>query len=204
MLQLSAINSAALELLNTLMLLDVLANTRLVGGTALALQLGHRKSVDLDLFGKVDFEDIDKLKSFTAFQSLKTLKSSENINVFVINGIKVDVVNYSYPWIDSLLDIDGIRLAGWKDIAAMKLAAITGRGSKKDFTDIFFLLNHFSLREMLAFYDKKYPDGSEFMVMKSLTYFEDAEEDPMPEMILPVRWEDIKERISGEVVKYFG
>ena len=114
----------------------------------------------------------------------------------LLNGIKTDIVNYSYPWIGELLQKDDLRLAHTKDIAAMKLAAITGRGSKKDFVDLFFLLQTYSLAEMMKMYGEKYTDGSEFMVLKSLVYFEDAEEEEMPEMLMPVSWSAIKKTIT--------
>jgi len=116
----------------------------------LALQTGHRKSVDLDLFGEIDFGQIDTNLLFKEFEAVTILKRTENIHIFSINGIKVDFVNYSYRWIDDILCVEGIRLARTKDIAAMKLAAITGRGSKKDFVDLYFLLNYFSFNEMLS------------------------------------------------------
>jgi len=177
------------------------SGARLVGGTALALQLGHRKSVDLDFFGNIDFGNIDKTKVFEKYQQVRTLKTSENINILLIKGVKVDFVNYSYPWLEDQILEEGIRIAGLKDISAMKLAAITGRGSKKDFVDIYFLLKHFTLKELMAFYNNKYFDGSEYMVVKSLTYFEDAEQDPMPEMLKDVSWETVKSKIVEEVMK---
>jgi len=178
------------------------AKLRLVGGTALALHLGHRKSIDLDLFGDVEFEDINIAKLFNDFKSVITLKKSKNINIFSINNVKVDFVNYSYPWIQQQLLIDSLRLAGTEDIAAMKLAAITGRGSKKDFVDIYFLLQKYSLRKMLDFYKIKYFDGSEYLVIKSLTYFDDAEKDNGLEMLINVSWTTVKKKILKEVSNY--
>ena len=96
------------------------------------------------------------------------LKKSPNINIFIINNIKVYIVNYPYPWIEKPLVTNSIIMADKSDIAAMKLAAITGRGTKKDFIDLYFLLKYFTLAEMLTFYKQKYSDGSEFLVMKSL------------------------------------
>ena len=110
------------------------------------------------------------------------MQKSKNINVFTIDGIKVDFVNYAYPWLQNIKKIDGIRLAGTKDIAAMKLAAITGRGRKKDFLDIYFLLKMYSLSEIISFYNEKYHDASTFLALKSLLYFEDAEQDIDPDM----------------------
>lgn len=97
---------------------------------------------------------------------------------------------------------DGIRLAGIEDIAAMKLAAITGRGSRKDFIDLYFLLQKYNLKEMLGFYRNKYFDGSEYLVLKSLTYFTDAENDIEIEMIKDVSWIKIKAYILETVDKY--
>jgi hypothetical protein len=175
---------------------------RLVGGTALALQTGHRKSIDLDLFGEINFEEIDPVQIFGGFEQVGTIKRSKNINILSINGIKVDFVNYSYPWLQDQIVEEGIRIAGKHDIAAMKLAAVTGRGTRKDFVDLFYLLKEFDLRELVRFYNQKYFDGSEYLVLKSLTYFDDAEEDLELEMLKPVSWEGIKEYILRCVQQY--
>lgn len=184
------------------MCFDDFANMRLVGGTALALQIGHRKSIDLDLFGDIDFDNINTAKVFADFNNTITLKRSKNINIFSIDDIKVDFVNYSYPWLQNQLLLDGIRIAGIEDIAAMKLAAITGRGSRKDFIDLYFLLQKYNLKEMLGFYKEKYFDGSEYLVLKSLTYFADAENDIDVEIIIDVSWNKIKAYILDSVNLY--
>lgn len=202
MLHLSTINTETLELLKKLMRFNNFAKMRLVGGTALALQIGHRTSIDLDLFGSIDFSSIYNANTFSNFNRVAILKLSKNINIFSINDVKVDFVNYDYPWLQEELVVKGIRLAGIKDISAMKLAAITGRGSRKDFIDIYFLLKQFGLIEMIGFYNKKYFDGSEYMVLKSLTYFKDAEEDPYIEIFDKISWNDIKNHILNEVDIY--
>ena len=172
-----------------------------MGGTALALQLGHRKSVDLDLFGAIDAGSEELLDALSDAHSLTVVKESRNINIYLIDGIKVDIVNYKYEWIDKPVEEEAIILAGIKDIAAMKIAAVVGRGTKKDFIDLYFLLRQYSLKEILQLYLQKYPDGSLFIAMKSLTYFEDAETEPMPFMFENVNWEDVKARIRQEVAK---
>ncbi len=88
------------------------------------------------------------------------------------------------------------------DIAAMKLAAITGRGTKKDFIDLAFLLQEFSLQQMLDFYAQKYPDGAEFLVLKSLGYFADADIEPMPVMLRDWDWNQVKETIKMNLDDY--
>ena len=85
----------------------------------------------------------------------------------------------------------------------MKLNAITGRGSKKDFVDLYFLLKDFTFKELINFYFDKYPNGSEFLLYKSMTYFDDADVQPMPEMIIPASWLEIKKLISSETNKFF-
>ena len=105
-------------------------------------------------------------------------------------------MNYSYPWLEEYILEDGLRLADKKDIAAMKMAAITGRGTKKDFVDLYFLLKEFKLEEILGFYNQKYFDGSEYLVLKSLSYFDDAEKDMDLHMLKPISWEKIKSYIQ--------
>ena len=124
------------------------------------------------------------------------------INLFV-DDIKVDFVKYRYELINPPILEDDLVLASIEDIAAMKLAAITGRGSKKDFVDLYFILQKYSLLDIFEFYRSKFPDGSDFMVYKSLSYFEDAEIEPMPRMIKEVTWNEVKSRIISEVRAHF-
>jgi hypothetical protein len=111
-------------------------------------------------------------------------------------------VNYPYEWISPCEFENNIRLAGIDDIAAMKLSAITGRGSRKDFIDIYFLLDKYSLADLLKLYNGKYPDGSEFLVLRSLNYFIDADQDLMPVMISNVEWNQVKNEIKLQVQEY--
>ena len=199
MLYLETVESSTLELLKKLQRLPVLEQTRLVGGTALALQLGHRKSIDLDFFGTIDCEAEYLRESIAGIASLTILKESPHIHIYIVDGIKVDIVNYKYPWLDDVVLEQGLRLASVSDIAAMKITAIIGRGTKKDFIDIAFLLHHFSLEEILHFYAAKYNDSSVFMAMKSLVYFDDAEKEPMPDMLINKSWEQVKEYILSKI-----
>ena len=201
MLYVSAFESKALALLRQLMTLEFLKDTML-GGTALALQIGHRKSIDLDIFGKVAMEIFETELPFPPELKIEQIRSTQNIKVYIINGIKVDIVNYMYPWLDKPVVKEGLRLASEKDIAAMKLAAITGRGTKKDFIDLSFLLERSSLEQIMKYYLTKYRDGSEFLVVKSLGYFNDAEKDEMPEMIMKKSWDQVKAEINFALKKY--
>jgi len=202
MLYYKTIDTKLLELLKELMSINEFNSLRLVGGTALALQLGHRKSVDIDLFGNYR-DDIDflRLLSFTG-KKVSWIKRSPNINIFEINNIKIDFVNYNYPWIDKLIKKDHLRLASIEDIAAMKINAITGRGAKKDFIDLYFLLKKYSLQDIFGFYQKKYNNNDLILPLKSITYFEDADREETPEMIKQVKWDQVKNSIKRHVEEY--
>lgn len=199
MLHFNTIDLQTLELLKKLQSVAEFNNLRLVGGTALALQIGHRISVDIDLFGQLEVDEVFFYQRLKDIGSMVQLKKSTNINIFTINNIKVDIVNYPYLWIEKPLIENNITIADKPDIAAMKLAAITGRGTKKDFIDLYFLLKYFTLAEMLTFYKQKYPDGSEFLVMRSLSYFTDADENEQPLMIEPLNWNHVKNAIKHEI-----
>ena len=200
MLSFRTIVPHTLELLRHLMAEPYLQDCRLVGGTSLALQYGHRSSVDLDMFGDVPDDDLALLDILERFGTVQGQKTSKYIKSFVVDAIKVDFVNYSrYPWIDDAVVEDGLRLASPKDIAAMKTYAVQNRGSKKDFIDMYFLLQHFTLEEILGFYSQKYPNYSMFRTRMSLTYFEDAENQECPKMWVDVDWKTVKESISQAV-----
>jgi len=202
MLHFETVSPTALELLRSLQKIGIFKDLRLVGGTSLALQYGHRKSIDIDLFGLLDADELEITEELNRLGQIHQLQKSKNIFVYLINGIKTDIVRYKYPWLDDVQIIDGISFAGRKDIAAMKLAAITGRGTKKDFIDIWFLLKEFSLQQMMEFYLTKYTDGTEFLVLKSLGYFADADNDPMPVMLSDVEWVPIKDGIKLALTNY--
>ncbi len=202
MLRTFTVERQTLALLKQLQQMPLLQNSRLVGGTALALQLGHRNSIDLDFFGEFQNSHIDFLNEFNNENlTVNSLQNTKSIHIFEIEGVKVDIVNYPYKWLEESIEDDGIKLSGLKDIAAMKLAAITNRGTKKDFIDMYFLLQHFSLNEMLGFYKIKYNTNSIYNVIRSLVYFADAENEPMPKMYISVIWDEVKSVIKESIEK---
>ena len=183
--------------------LPILEQMRLVGGTALALQYGHRRSIDLDFFGHTT-EDVDELTEALHSCGVHVVRGNctNRIKTYMLNGVKVDVVNYDYPWIDDPVIEADVKLASPKDIAAMKVNAVMGRGTKKDFVDVFFLLQHFSFEELIQLYLTKYQDGSEYRALLSMSYFGDADPQPMPLMFENVGWETVKYKIRKEVEDY--
>lgn len=202
MLHYETIEPNTLELLKKLQSQPCLQNMRLVGGTSLALQLGHRKSVDLDLFGSVECDAEELKEAVSSCGKVTLLKDSANIHIFLVDGVKVDIVNYKYPWLDDAIIEDGVVLAKLPDIASMKVNAIIGRGTRKDFVDLAYLLRHYSLSQILNFYFRKYPEASMFLAAKSMAYFADADNDPMPYMLTGETWEDVKAYISKQYEDY--
>ena len=199
MLSYKTIEPHTLALLKKLTPELFLAKARLVGGTALALQYGHRMSIDLNFFGDIEEDSIAIRDILRSIGPISVYKETTNIKIYSVNGIKVDFVNYKYPWIDSVIKKDGLRLASPKDIAAMKINAIEGRGTKKDFIDMYFLLQHYTLDDILKFYAEKYPENSVFRGLMSLSYFEDAEDELMPKMFSNIQWDDMKQFILDKV-----
>jgi len=196
-----------LELLKKLMAFEPLNSFNLVGGTALALQFGHRISIDLDLFSFQPFET-EKLKL-----SIEEFSENENYSlewtvvedvtlIGTINGIKIDIIRYPYDLIDDVIVQENIRLLSTKDIAPMKLSAIAQRGSKKDFFDFYELLKIYSLDEMLGFYQEKIPHTDTTFLLRSLTYFDDAEIQEAPIMISNYNWEQVKKEITKKTKQY--
>ena len=202
MLSYQTVEPHTLELLRRLMEAPLLRQTRLVGGTALALQYGHRSSVDLDFFGDVDASTEELSQVLGQVGAVTLMGQGKMIKGFVVDGIRIDIVSYAYPWLEDAVVEDGLRLASPVDIAAMKVYAIENRGSRKDFIDMYFLLRHYSLDEILLFYKQKYPEHSEFVALRSLTYFEDAESFAMPKMYASFDWEDLKRSIIAAVSQY--
>jgi len=193
MLYRKAVEPFTLELLIKIQRFPQFEAFRLVGGTALALYLGHRKSIDLDFFShKVSLPENYQEIFSEIVTKIEITSESKVINIFKLNDIKVDFVTYPYPWLNDPILEDGIKLATLNDIAAMKLSAITNRGTKKDFIDRYYLINLPGFNKMTELYLKKYSDASLFNLYQSMIYFEDAELDPMPKMFMSLTWNKVK------------
>lgn len=196
MLQLRTIDPGTLGLLKALVQEPFLVDNFLVGGTALALQMGHRFSVDLDLFTHSAFEAEPLLEAFQAKYKVQPLTVTNTIFIVVVEGIKVDCVHFKYPFAFPLLNLDGVRMADLRDIAPMKLDAVTKRGSKKDFFDMYYLFERFSPSQILEWYNQMFKHSTSFHVIRSLTYFDDAEQTETPVVFdKKVTWAEVKKRM---------
>ena len=175
----------------------------LAGGTALALQIGHRRSVDFGFFFQGDFENRVIREKLLKIDRFEPLEEAENTLHGVLDEVNISFLGYNYPILEQFIPDHEIRIASIEDIACMKLSAIASRGDKKDFIDMYFLLQEFSLAQLFQFYQKKYRiENYEYMLLKSLVYFEDADSDPMPLMLMPVNWEQVKKFLIDQVKKF--
>ena len=202
MLQTRTVEPATLELLKRLMLLPILEPFFLVGGTAIALQLGHRKSIDLDLFTTEPFNNSNLIGVLANNFEISIELEEPNMLITNIEGIKVDFVKMGYPIEYPTLLIEEVRMLDLRDIAPMKLKAIAQRGDKKDFFDIHFLLDHLPLETMISLFKQKFKMHEVFHIVKSLTYFEDAEQSANPVVFdKSVTWQKVKASINRAVKK---
>ena len=178
----------------------------LAGGTGLALQLGHRYSEDLDFFRDESF-DADRLANMlgrigdTSVQS----RSTDTLHA-VIDGLRMSFLRADPPLVHPGLAYRGLTVADSRDIAAMKVVAIGGRGSRKDFVDLYFYLRSGgTLAGIFRVLERRFArlDYNEYHLLKSLAYFDDAEAEPMPRLIRNVEWAAIRRRIEAEVRRLF-
>lgn len=192
----SAVPTDILNLLNRLMKSQPLKRFHLVGGTSLALRLGHRMSLDVDLFTLDDFDEMQLVGILRDQYELTALETEKNTIRTLINNIKVDFISHNYPIVKPLDTIDGIRMASLEDVAAMKINAISNRGSKKDFWDYAALLTYFTTEDMLSFFQAKYFGANAWHAEKSLSFFDDAEIEPDPKDLWGRTWQEIKRIVS--------
>jgi hypothetical protein len=194
---------ATKKVLNKINNIPDLKNFYLSGGTALSLQLGHRESEDLDFFNQKQFLPEVLQQKLLSIGSLNNVEMAEGtLNTFLEN-VKLQFLYYPYDLLEKLQPWNGIFLSSVIDIACTKLITISMRGSKKDFVDLYFILKQFPLPELFRKLDEKYLNinYSHTHILKSLIYFEDADNQPMPRMHLAADWEEVKNTILEAVKK---
>ena len=204
MLHKETVERATFDLLTKLMQDERLSNFNLAGGTALALYIGHRKSIDLDLFMPDDF-DAEKLEEYLISKyDFKSSYLEKNTLKGIINNVKIDCITHNFPYLEKpFQSAENIRLYSIKDIAAMKLSVIADNGTRlKDFIDIAFLSSTLSLAEMLAAYEKKFPNSNPVRPLKGLTYFQDINfHEPIQMINGTFKWNKIEKRLHEMIDK---
>lgn len=169
-------------------------NFYLAGGTGLALHLGHRISGDLDFFCQGQFETTTLRDSLIATEQFKVLSEAQDTLHGVLAETKVSFLRYPYQLLFSTEDLEGLKVADTRDIAVMKIAAISSRGSKKDFVDLYFVCQIYPMESLWELFEKKYRQAnySRYHILKSLVFFDDADREPDPVMLKAWNWEHIK------------
>ena len=198
-LNLNILPSSQLDLFELLSNADFISDFYLAGGTGLALQIGHRQSIDFDFFIPSDFDTRQIIPSIQSLGPFELQSEEKNTLNGILNHVRISFLSYKYSVLNPFLNYKNIKIAHELDISSMKVSAISGRGNKTDFIDLFFILKKYSLDTIFRFYEKKYGKSlsNEYHLIKSLLYFEDAEEQAMPKMTEKVEWE----RVKADIVK---
>jgi Nucleotidyl transferase AbiEii toxin, Type IV TA system len=202
MLQSATVHPATLAILKRIMSLPAFNQFNLVGGTALSLQIGHRISIDLDLFSNQDFNNTTIINALEPLGELTVLVDNPPFLQMRLDDVKLDFLKYPYPFIQNYTEIEGVRLVSIQNIGTMKLNAVARRGAKKDFFDLYFLLERYTLSELLEQFKQTLPNVDPFHIVKSLTYFDDADIEINPEMLIKVNWQTVKKTIEKKVEAY--
>lgn len=180
----------------------------LAGGTALALHLGHRRSVDLDFFSQEPIENENLLALLRQIGDIRVERNESGTFRGQLAGAQISFIRYDYPLLDAPIKPDfGPRVAGIRDIASMKLSAIMSRGSRRDFLDLYAVCQHgHGIEDVYRWFEQKYAGISydPYHLAKSLVYFVDAEKEPMPEMLQAVHWDEVRQFFIRESQRVFG
>ena len=205
MLREETVEPATLGLLKRIIMLPELEQFRLAGGTALSLLFGHRRSADLDFFTDKPLQkDILIPALEDTFGTIVSLNDrSKVIYECLIQNIKVDFVSVNDPFVDSVQIIEKIPFASTKDLIALKLNAIKGRGVKKDFWDLAKLLQFYSFDELFQFYHERYSYDDSLAIFRSVGYFADAEDTIDPLSLDGMTWDKVKAIIRSALEKYY-
>lgn len=168
----------------------------LAGGTSLALRYGHRTSVDLDLFSTGPFNSLELQDNvFRLFPESRIVNRTQGSLCVVIGKANIDFLHHPYPLLSPVETEGPFRLLSVQDVSAMKINAVTSRGSRKDFIDLYALHEHgISLKDALENFRIKY-SGNKFLALRSLVWFEDAENEPEPVMLADWDWGFIKDSV---------
>lgn len=202
MLHTETVEAGTLALIKRLSNDPALKEFVLVGGTALALQLGHRKSIDIDLFSGKAFDSKAISRHLDAHYQGQQLGRTGNALFYKLQGIKVDVLTHQYPWIDPVKEIEGIRIASPKEIGAMKLHAIVENGRRvKDFIDMHFLLEKHSLEQLIEAYSAKYNESNPSIARNALLFHKEIDFGNLVDLMdRELDWSLIARRLRNAVV----
>jgi len=181
----------------------ILGDAYLAGGTGLALRFGHRRSVDLDFFLPTAFDEELLLQRMQSLPGAAVVQRAPQTLHLTVQGVKVSFLAYAYPVLFPFAPFCDVPVADPRDIACMKITAISSRGTKRDFIDLYVACRKFGMAELFDLFARKYAQTgyNKLHILKSLTYFANAEKDPLPHMLVPLDWHDVKLFFEHEAPK---
>ena len=196
------LSPAAVEATKHLGAMESLRSFYLAGVTGLALRLGHRRSADLDFFSQQSFDEEALLASLLPLKNLSIIARAKQTLHLHLFDTKVSFLGYNYPVLFPFESFQNLAVADVLDIACMKLSALASRGTRRDFVDLYVIVQKHGLAPLLEQFERKFAriNYNKVHILKSLVFFADAEKEPMPDMLLPVSWEALRSYFQQEVL----
>ena len=200
----------AIDVLRDLNKNNIISSFYLAGDTGLALSLGHRISHDFDFFTDDLFNEEILIQKFKGLEELTIISKDQHTVHIIFKKTRISFIGYSYPLLFSTKKFNigalpGVKLevADIRVIAAMKFSAIAARGTKRDFIDLYVAAQQYNINQLFDIFKEKYAQTlyNKLHILKSLTYFADAEPEPMPDMLIRIEWETVKKFFTSEVPK---
>jgi len=189
---------------------SIISSFYLAGGTGLALSLGHRISHDFDFFAADLFNEEILIQKFKGLEELTIISKAQHTVHITFKKTRISFLGYSYPLLFPTKKFDtgdspgvNLEVADIRDIAAMKFSAVAARGTKRDFIDLYAVAQQYNLSQLFEIFKQKYAQTpyNKVHILKSLTYFDDADSEPMPDMLIRIGWENVKKFFTSEVPK---
>ena len=178
----------------------------LAGGTALALYIGHRVSIDFDFYTPEGFDSQKILRKFEKSKiAVNLIQTQEDTLIFKANGIEISLFTYPYRLVMPLTKAEYLDMASLEDIAAMKIVATIQRGMRRDFIDLYFLIKLLGLKRIFWACEKKYSAFNKYLALQALTYYDDADKADSGQnlaMLKRVSWDDTKKFITASVKEF--
>jgi predicted nucleotidyltransferase component of viral defense system len=181
---------------------EYLKEFSLVGGTSLSLRYGHRKSIDIDLFSPKEFDPAILDSLLKSDYPEYVYRGNNRFMLFCnVGQVKSDIIHHPFNLLSPIETIDNIRMFSIEDVAAMKLFAICKRGTRKDFYDVWMLVQHFTPKQLATFFTEKYGEEKLIFLRKSVLYFEEADISEQPEILIKLLdWQKVKKEVYNAFV----
>ncbi len=194
----------AKRLLGVLPGIALLEDFYLAGGTSLALQLGHRESIDFDFFTQTDFQ-IDPDRTFAEFGEINVIANTQNYCEFIADGVKIMLMSYFYPKAEETMNAGKLQIASIMDIGLMKMTALEGRMNWKDIVDLYFIDKAIGLEKVINTYQRLYPEKqmNQYSQLKILLDVGEIDKSPKPKMLVAIDFLAAREMVFRKLINGF-